>query len=206
MRRVRRGFVLGAAVLLVAAAAGAAEQVYRWVDDNGVVNFSTQPRPGAEPVRLEPGPAVDLDVPSAAAGGSGTAEGTRATAADSGYRVAITNLRDDEVVWNDARRLELRFDIRPPLGSRPGLRLEVFVDGHRRAVISGGDRVMLQDIDRGTHRVWAELVGADGRRLAASDTLTVHHKQHSVQRPTREVELEGAALPGGVRPPQGTSP
>ena len=168
-----------------------AEQVYRWVDENGVVNFSNTPRRGAEPLQVGPAPAVDFDLPSLSAAGQGGNDRARSTEARRDYRLAITNLRDGQVVWNDARRLELAFDIEPSLENAPGRRLEVFVDGERRAVLDKGDWVMLEGIDRGTHRVWAELVGADGRRLAASDRLTVHHKQHSVRR-----------SPGKLRPPR----
>jgi hypothetical protein len=175
----------GVSALLIAAAA--AEQVYRWVDENGVVNFSNLPRRGAEPLQIGPAPAVEFDLPSPSSAGQDGGDGAGSTEARGDYQLTITNLRDGQVVWNDARRLELAFDIQPSLEDAAGRRLQVFVDGERRAVLDRGDWVVLEDIDRGTHRIWAELVGADGRRLAASDRLTVHHKQHSVQRSPGEL-------------------
>jgi hypothetical protein len=165
---------------MVWSGAAAAETVYRWVDENGVVNFSSEPRPGAETMDLGPLPTTRLDTPAPA-----REESEQAPAADApDYRLGIENLHDGQVVWNDARRLELVFDLSPQLAAGRGHRLEVYLDDTRRAVLRDGRRVVLEDVDRGTHRVRAEIVDAEGRRLARSAELTIHHRQHSL--PTAE--------------------
>ena len=199
--------------------AAAAETVYRWVDENGVVNFSSEPRPGAESMDLGPVPTTRLDTPAPA-----REESEPASAADAPeYRLGIGNLRDGQVVWNDARRLELVFDLSPQLAAGRGHRLEVYLDDTRRAVLRDGRRVVLEDVDRGTHRVHAEIVDAEGRRLARSAELTIHHRQHSVATPEpaatprpmpipstmpapRRIELEQGQLPGDDSPPYGSAP
>lgn len=220
--RARRA-LLYCAVLAVGAGAAWAETVYRWVDDNGVVNFSSEPRPGAETIDLGPLPTTRFDAPAAEREQAGAApEGDGATAPEGarpGYLLAIENLDDGQVVWNDARRLELVFDIRPALAAARGHRLEVYVDDERRAVLRDGSRVVLEDIDRGSHRVRAEIVDAGGRVLASSGEITIHHRQHSLATPEpagsaapvwmprlRRIELEQGHLPGDARPPHGIVP
>ena len=41
-----------------------ATQVYKWVDENGRVHYSDQPRAGAESVTLEAGNTITLPTPS----------------------------------------------------------------------------------------------------------------------------------------------
>ena len=43
-------------LLLFVASASPAAQAWRWVDQNGVVHYSDQPHPGAEPVQVKPAP------------------------------------------------------------------------------------------------------------------------------------------------------
>ena len=43
-------------LLLFVASASPAAQAWRWVDQNGVVHYSDQPHPGAQPVQVKPAP------------------------------------------------------------------------------------------------------------------------------------------------------
>lgn len=166
-----------AVLLLTGSAVVAAERVYRWIDADGTVHFSDQAVPGAERLEVEPAPTVDLEpVPRST---SRSAERPRATPAPVDYRLSIANLSDEEVVWNDARELPVELSVRPPLATERGHRLVVYLDGIARETLTEDTRVRLQDVDRGSHRVWAEIVDGDGRRLAASKRLTIYHRQHS---------------------------
>jgi hypothetical protein len=153
------------------------------VDDDGTVHFSDQPVPGAVPVEPEPLSEIPLDVPPQPAAGEAGGAPAQDRAAAIDYRISIVNLRDDDVVWNDARELELQLAVAPRLAVERGHRVEVFVDGVRRGPARRDTRLVLSDIDRGTHSVKARIVDADGRVLAETERLTIHHRQHSVATP-----------------------
>ena len=59
--KTSRRIYIGIGLLLAASLALA--QVYRWVDEDGVVHYSDQPHQGAEEVELEGAPAINMPTP-----------------------------------------------------------------------------------------------------------------------------------------------
>ena len=173
-------------LLLAGAAAlacNAAAEVYRWVDSEGTVHFSDQAVPGATPVETEPLSEVELDTAPAPRDNGADQASAKDPPAAIDYRVSIVNLRDDDVVWNNARELELQLAIEPRLAVERGHRIEAYVDGVRHGPPRRETRIVLSGIDRGTHEVMARIVGEDGSALAESERLTIHHRQHSIATP-----------------------
>lgn len=64
-------------------------------------------------------------------------------------------------------------------GAAPGSRVRLVVDGRAWLGDADGDAITLTGLDRGTHAIQAELVGADGTVLAASQPVTFYVWQAS---------------------------
>lgn len=183
-------------LLLVAALAQA--QMYRWVDDEGNVQFSDTPPPeGTSAERMEvPKPSVvETYKPPKAAGDTGSqTEGDTQEASDKAprYRLAITSPADDQAVRENAGNVTVTVDLKPAL--QTGHQLRLYLDGNR--LDNGGTRtsVQLTNVPRGTHTLRAEVVDGSGKVLRRT-TSTFHLLRAAV----------GQAPPYGGTPP-GTPP
>lgn len=116
-------------------------------------------------------------------GATGSRDASSPSAPVAGYRIRFARLHDGATVWNDARELALELDLEPPLNSAGGHRIVIFLDGERRYGPTRDTRMVLQRIDRGTHRLWAGVVDAEGNLVAESPRITIHHKQHHLGTP-----------------------
>lgn len=184
-------------------------ETWRWVDENGVVNYSDQPRPGAELIELDtvqtfsppewttrsdPDPAVADEEP--AGGGSYS-------------RVSILAPQPEETIRNNAGTLDVALETDPPI--QPGDRINLYLDGERvNGLPANASRVTINRVLRGTHTLRATVENARGEELARSDTLQFFVQQTSIQNPVNPVNPPGVgptppiARPPVVRPrPQG---
>ena len=181
------------AVLVVAPLAQA--EMYRWVDEEGNVQFSDTPPPQGTPAERmevpEPSSVVETYKPPKApteAEGSAQQDGEQATR----YRLAITSPANDEAVRQNAGNVTVTVDLKPAL--QPGHRLRLYLDGN--LLDNGGTRttVNLTNVPRGTHTLRAEVVDGNGKVLRRA-TSTFHLLRAAV----------GQAPPYGGSPP-GTPP
>ena len=159
-------------------------EVFRWVDEDGVVHFSDRPVEGAETVELQeaqtfsappvnrPGRTADVDADSEAE--TGEEEGY------SGLR--ITRPGQDEVLWNTGGIVDVQVDAEPSLQS--GHSIQLFLDGQMVATLDGGQTSgQLTDVFRGTHALRAEIHDAAGNGLFRSVPVSFTVQQTSVQNP-----------------------
>lgn len=184
MRQVHvPGLVLGLAALLAAAAAPAAEEIYRWVDEDGVVHYSDQPHPGAERLVIESAPAPDTRTPPRTDAGQRPAATSQSEAPPdepAGYdSLAVSRPSAEETLWNIGGTLEVTLDLQPSL--QPGHRVRVYFDGETRDV--SGTRFTLDDVFRGVHNIQAEVLDADGNVMIRSEPNRFYVQQTSVINP-----------------------
>jgi hypothetical protein len=155
------------AVVLLLCTASLQAQIYRWVDEEGNVQFSDIPPPGNQP----PAETVDLPKPSTMDSYRPPAEATDTTDADTAegekpvsYRhFSISSPPDDEALRENAGNVTITVDISPDL--QPGHRLNLYLDGN--LLDNGGTRttVQLNNVPRGTHQIRAEILDASGKVL-----------------------------------------
>lgn len=160
------------AVFALAAPAGA--EVYRFVDENGVVTFTDQPPgPGAEPMDLPPITVIETRTPSftpppslgdAASGGQAYAD------------LRFFSPQPEETFQGTGNSLSVRLQSATPL--RPGDRVVLFLDQVRQGEFATL-AVNLDGIPRGTHTVRAEILSQGGQVLAGAGPVTFFMKQHS---------------------------
>lgn len=179
------------ALLFVSWPVAAAEEMWRWVDEEGVVHYSDRPHPGAERVLLESAQSYKPPaLPSRADARSGETE-----AEGSGDGVAYTELRvvspePEETLWNIGGELEVQLSISPGLAQ--GHQLRVYLDGSRvEEVPEGRTRFTLGEVFRGEHTLRAAVVDQDGQEVVSSDPVVFYVQQASLQNPSSNRAFPG---------------
>lgn len=169
-----------AATALLAGASWAGE-VYRWVDEDGVVHYTDRPpAPDAEPAKLPPiqtVPPRTIAAPQAAPG-----DGEQPVAAPPpDYRLRIVSPQRDAVLRDPQPVVTVQIAVEPPLA--PGHGLRVFLDGRpvqetpiRQTTLS------IPDVGRGSHSLSVSIVDEQGRVLASTEAVPFHRLPPVVRR------------------------
>ncbi|MEX0899219.1 MAG: DUF4124 domain-containing protein [Gammaproteobacteria bacterium] len=180
--------LVGAA--LCAAIIGApalAQDVYRWVDENGVVHYSDSPREGAEKVEVrEPETYSAQSALPATPTARDSSVKVPPDAVDAYQSVRIATPAHDSVAWNTAGEIAVSVAVSPPLNASAGHKVLVYLDG---APVAGtpvaSTSIGLTGIHRGTYQLSAAIVDGGGRQILRSETITFHVRQTSIQNPQR---------------------
>ncbi len=182
--RVKTVIVLLALALLLPLLAQA--QIYKQVDKDGNVTYTDQvPPDGSAPMDLPELSVIHMDPGSAA-----TTETGDETPADSAaeseptprqlrsmYRdFRITRPAQEESIWGTGQMVVVSWGSSTQL--RDDMSVNLFVDGQQQTI--SGESMTALTLDRGEHKVYAELLDARGRRVVTTDTVTFFVKQSSV--------------------------
>ncbi len=156
--------------------------IYKQVQPDGTVSYSSEPLPDAEKID----PPLPQVIPSLQPSTRDTMPSQAPAAAPSPYAgLDIVEPADDQVIWNNAREIEVGVSLTPPLKARQGHRLVILLDGRPVEGAGDGTRLTLPEVDRGAHTLSAEVHDAAGRILIQSAPVTFHLKQHSSLFPGR---------------------
>lgn len=183
------------ALLVMFSVGAAASEMWRWVDERGVVHYSDRPQPGAERVQLKPAQSYTAPAPAAATPSSarpGTPEAPRAPAV-SYSRLSIVSPSQGENLWNIGAQLSVQLEVDPPLA--PGHRQQVYLDESPVAGAPQGTQFTLGDVFRGERRLRVSIVDETDRELAASETVTFYVHQASRLNPNQPQRAK--PKPGG---------
>lgn len=90
--------------------------------------------------------------------------------------IAIVQPASEQTIHSNAGDVQVH--IRAS-GAAPGSRVRLIVDGVAQPEVHGAGAITLRGLDRGTHVVRAELLGADGAVLATSRPVTFYVWQAS---------------------------
>jgi len=160
-------------------------EIYKVVDKDGNVTFTDQrPNANAEPMNLPPLSVIetDIQVPKPASAGAdaaadGEPEPLTPRELRSLYRdFSITRPQQEETFWGTANSVVVTWGSSEPF--QDGMSVLLYVNGvAQEAPVSGGVTLTL---DRGEHRVYAELRDGNRRRIATTETVTFFVMQHSV--------------------------
>lgn len=178
MIRVPLLLLVGLAVSTVAPA----QEIYRWVDKDGVVHYADQPgTPNARRIEyagLKSEPAEADATPSAAA--SVPAERTASVREE--YRsLAVTSPAPDQSFFGTDTAVPVSLDLQPPL--QEGDRFIVMIDGKRVVDDLREPFTDLSGLLRGTHFVRAAVLDASGGQRIVSDNVTFHIRHPSIVQP-----------------------
>lgn len=167
-------------VLLCLASLTASAETYRWVDENGVVNYSDRPHPGADVVTLQAVPTTQFAQPRQ----------TRTTREEGGAQeegkayesVTIQRPQPEETLWNLEGLLDVQIAVQPSIAS--GHRLRLYLDGSPvNGVPARATSFTIDQVFRGEHTLRAAVEDSGGRRLIESPTVRFFVQATSVQNP-----------------------
>jgi len=157
-------------------------QIYKVVDKDGNVIYTDQrPNADAQPMDLPPLSVIQTDIQTPKAPAQDTPEAEEpVTTADlrkqfSDFR--ITRPVPEETFWGTANSVVVTWESSQPIP--PEFRVVVFVDGESRPASGGALNLTL---DRGAHKVFAELLDQRNRRIVSTAPVTFYVQQHSVNR------------------------
>lgn len=168
-------------LLLMFSAGAVAAEVWRWVDEDGVMHFSDRPHPGAE--RVELAPAQSYTAPALPPPRQPTPR-EDSDPAPAYSRVAIVSPEAGEMFWNIGGQLTVQVALEPQLIR--GHELRIYLDGNRvDGVPQGPVQFTIGEVYRGEHTLRAAVFASGGRELASSEAITFYVQQTSIQNPSR---------------------
>lgn len=158
------------------AAPVAAEEVYRYVDEDGTVVFTDQrPSDDAKPMDL-PGLSI-MESHKPARAGADDEESEEEDGAEPVYPdLTMISPKREETFQGSGNTLPVRLVTRQEL--RPGDEVVVYLDDQEQGRFQSFS-VDLQQVPRGTHEVRAEVHDDEDRVVGESGPVTFHMKQHS---------------------------
>lgn len=181
-KKLQTVFVSVFACLAALASRDVPAEIYKKVLPDGTVSYSSEPLPNAEKIN-PPEPQV---IPALKPPADGVQQGQTPASAPPPYTgLDIVEPADDQVIWNNAREVEVSVSLTPPLKAQQGHRLVIMLDGSPVNASSEATRLILTEVDRGTHTLTAEVHDIAGRILLQSAPTTFHLKQHSALLPPR---------------------
>lgn len=164
---------------LLVAASAVAQEAYRWVDEDGIVQYSDRPEAGASEITIQvvrpssqPTPLAASKQATAAATEEQATEPFRYT------RLEVATPAAEETLWNIEGLLTVSLSLEPALRSEDQLR--VYLDGAVQNV--SGTQFQLQNVYRGSHVLQAEVVDAQGQPTIRSQGRTFYVQQNTITR------------------------
>ncbi|MDJ0701338.1 MAG: DUF4124 domain-containing protein [Woeseiaceae bacterium] len=162
-------------LLLVAllASAASASDIYKWVDEDGVIHFSDQPREGAERVTLQRTNVIRPPVPAI------QRTNEEAAQPETPFRyekLEVVSPAAEETLWNIEGVLNVSLALTP--GLQEGHQVRVYHNGQPQIV--SGTSFRLQEVWRGVHNLQAEVIDADGQMVIRSQPNRFYVQQNTV--------------------------
>lgn len=172
---LRRIFVL----LGLLATAAASAEVWRWVDDDGVVHYSDTPREGAEQVDVsESSRSTGAQIyRSTAPTSSNDDAATTEQPAFKYESLSISSPGAEETLWNIEGTLSVSLSLSP--GLQTGHQVRVYFNGESRMVNSTS--FTIDEVYRGVHNLQAEVLDQTGRLMIRSTSNRFYVQQNTVR-------------------------
>ncbi len=169
--RTRFLFFLFALLTLGSTSPPALSEVYKWVNDQGQVEYSDQYREGAEKVTLQPLSTIQMPkLPADAIAPTDSEE--QAPAPPAYQRLAITFPTHDSAFHSGNGDVVVTLELTPDLLPSHSLRLSL--DGQPVGVFTGRSHT-LPNVDRGTHVLSLDVVDNTSVIQSATPvTFTIH--------------------------------
>lgn len=185
--------VLTLGLMILLGPAGA-QEIYRWVDESGVVHYADQPgADSAEQVFL-PGQGAQPSAPPPVQQDLPPSPPARSRPSGSG-QATYQSLQFDEpaaeaTFFGGNVSVNVSLSVRPAL--QPGHTVALFVDGRRAP--GDGLATTLTGLERGTHVLRAAVLDSSGREWVTSPSINIYVRQPSI------------ATPAAARPPRPPTP
>lgn len=162
-------------------------ELFKWKDERGNTIYSDQPPPEGEQsaiIKKEQLPPI-ITVPAIDVNKSSNAAEPESDTTARYRSITISDPGHDAEVRENTGNVSISVQVEPYVFNERGDTVVIYMDGNE---ISRGSQtsVQLQNVDRGTHTLRAEVLDRAGQVLKASDTTVFHLKRFSaITRPAR---------------------
>lgn len=180
----KQAWIFTAAIAMGAATPVAAQDIYKYVDENGNLVFTDRPpTPDSEPITLR-----ELSVVEAPTYASvGTASQAAADADGPSMNELRRRYRDFRLVspapeqnlWGTGQVATISWDTSAPLSD--GVSVIYYLNGEAVTEPTRASTFDTPPMDRGAHQARADLITEDNRVIASAGPVTFHIKQNSRQ-------------------------
>jgi hypothetical protein len=173
---MRIALILAGMMLSLAAAP---QEIYRWVDKDGVVHYSDQPgAPNAELVQIARSNEYEATPSESESGDAATYDQPPAEPA---YEyLIITQPTQDQVFFGADASITASVELGGTL--QPDHTLAIFLDGNS-VPTDGGRSALLPNPARGTHILRASVLDQNGTPLISTKEIAFHVRQPSINTP-----------------------
>ncbi len=159
--------------LVLASAAAHADKVYKWVDAQGNVLYTDQPRKGALEIQIAKQP------PSPAPRSLATVNQDR-------FRYSAVTFdapTKEGTVRDNEGNIKVAVNVVPPLRTDRGDQIRFSLDGGPVGSDSSSPEILLSGLDQGTHILQATVTDKAGKVLISSDPVEFYLKHWSLDNP-----------------------
>ncbi len=151
--------------------------MYKWVDDEGNIQYSDKPQHKDAQPFTPPGltttPAVKVPPKPV--------KKTTPEPAPTAYSdLKIVSPQQDATIRSNPGNVTVEFQLVPALNTELGHSVSVLLDGTPARDNITTNRVQLTNVDRGTHNITILVKDNKGRTLRSSDSVTIHLHRVSI--------------------------
>ena len=149
----------------------AAQKVYSWKDENGVLVFSDTPRPGATEVKLN---TQNLTMPA-----TDTSILDTASATPVNFKVSISTHQKMKKLFE---KIQAQYMSQHELAHvlKQDFKVQLFVDGSPHGAPSNSTTFALREVFRGEHTLQAKLYDANNKLVSVSPVSTFFMHRTSI--------------------------
>ena len=159
-----------------------ADEIYKWVDNDGQMHFSDVPHVGATEVDIAP--AQTFSTPSLAAASSSAPAASKPADEPEALdyeSMAITSPATEETIWNTGGEVTISVQLQP--GLQTGHQIRLYIDGKPLPNLRPNtSSLQVSDVVRGQHQIRAEVRDENGKVLINAKPSTFFYQQTSVNR------------------------
>ncbi|MFC1518450.1 DUF4124 domain-containing protein [Pseudomonadota bacterium] len=147
--------------------------VYRWVDEQGNVHYSDQPRENAEQIELSENTQNSVAAPTVIETDSSPKEAKPVE-----YRVRIVNPTQEETIRNNNGNFTVVASAAPELPS--GFLMALYIDDLLYGQPQASSIFNVTEVNRGEHNLVVKVLTQNGKVLASSSPRKIFLHQASV--------------------------
>jgi len=176
-----RGILVVSFMMIVCASYA---QIYKWTDSQGVVHFSDTPHTGAEKIDALQAQSYSTPAPSAQPAAQ---KHVIKKKQESYIKVAITQPTDQATIRNNQGYVVVTADVEPKLF--PGNKAQIVFDDKPQGIPQSNLTFQLNGIYRGSHTIAVQILGANGKVLKTSPSITIFMHRPRVGMVKKNVSL-----------------
>lgn len=157
-----------------------AKDLYRARSADGSVIFSDKPIPGGQIIHVKDIPTITL--PKSNKGGA-VSYPIKSTSVQGGIarysKLTIVSPTDDSTLENQSGELNVELKLSP--GLQAGHKYRLVLDGKKIDPPTVKNVFKLNNLDRGDHKIQAEVLDKDGLPVITSEIVTIHVHRPSIE-------------------------